>query len=345
MPSGVFDTAPVGAFEHRTAAHSGAAAVRDVLQYDKLNYGKGPISAALVFGLGGALDFLFLPLPCQEATVLTVGGTSSWFERDIAAHLGLELELHRTDDPREGLEHVEAALRQGRLPVVWADFASPTPTAALGRTSHRAALVVSVDWRRRQAWIATHDRSGVYAIGLDDLAAARSVAAAPTPNRHAALVYRPLERLPPLGEAATRGIARTVQNMTAGARAFAGLQGGPGLAGIDSFAAAVRHLGAAGADRDEFAALVHCIAGPEGVAPARRLQAAFFAELADVLDDGAALQLSTAYERAANRWSELAAALTTQRTDSTPTLPELAEEVRLVEHRGTALMEAWVGPR
>lgn len=348
MPSEVLDVeARAATLAHRTAPHSGAAAVRDVLAHEGLDFGNGPMAAALVFGLSGALDFLFLPLPSHGADMLGVWGTSSWYERDVAAHLGLELELRRTDDASEGLEHVEAALRQGRLPVVWADFDSLSRVEALGRTSHRAVVVAAVHRRQRHAWVATHDRSGVYPVPLDRLAAARSVTAAPTPNRHTTLVYRCTEHLPPLEEAAARGIARAVQNMRAGSRTFAGLRGGPGLAGVDSFAAAVSLGGGALGDRRARDALVACITGPDGVVAGRRLQAAFFAEVANLLDDSAAQTLVAVYERSAERWSDIAVVLAVeqQHAERAMAATELAQDLRLAEHRGVELMESWARAR
>lgn len=84
------DVALLG-FPHRRAGHCGSGALRDLLEYHRLDDGRGPLSEGAVFGLAGGLGFLFLELPAMSPPVYLVGRTAD-LERDVSDHLGIGLE-------------------------------------------------------------------------------------------------------------------------------------------------------------------------------------------------------------------------------------------------------------
>lgn len=53
-------------YPHRMAGHCGSGALRDLLDWAGLGWGDPP-SEALVFGLGGALSFLYMRLRHEVA--------------------------------------------------------------------------------------------------------------------------------------------------------------------------------------------------------------------------------------------------------------------------------------
>src|SRR3954451_4739743 len=108
-------------FPHRRAGHCGSGALRDLLEHRGLDYGGGPLSEGAVFGLSGALGFLYVELPQLRPPIYLVGRTGD-LETDIAPHLGGRVEIADTDDAQEGWAHVRAEVDAGRPPMVWADI-------------------------------------------------------------------------------------------------------------------------------------------------------------------------------------------------------------------------------
>lgn len=46
-------------FPHRRAGHCASGALRDLLEYHRLDYGTGPLSEPMVFGLSGGYGFFY----------------------------------------------------------------------------------------------------------------------------------------------------------------------------------------------------------------------------------------------------------------------------------------------
>jgi len=89
-------------FPHQRAGHCGSGALRDLLEHRGLDFGRGPLSEGAVFGLGGGVGFLYMEdIPAAGTPIYLVGRTAD-LEREIAPHLGIDLDVRATDDPAEG---------------------------------------------------------------------------------------------------------------------------------------------------------------------------------------------------------------------------------------------------
>src|SRR4051794_38594993 len=85
-------------FPHRLAGHCGSGALRDLLEFHRLDYGNGPLSEGFAFGLGGGAGFLYIETPGSPPPAYLVGRTAD-LECDIAQTLDFGLEIVETDDP------------------------------------------------------------------------------------------------------------------------------------------------------------------------------------------------------------------------------------------------------
>jgi hypothetical protein len=227
------------AFPHRRAGHCGSGALRDLLEFHGLDFGDGPLSEGMVFGLSGALGFLYVDVPQMRPPIYLVGRTAD-LEQDIAHHLGFGVELRQTDDPGEGWALVKSEIDAGRPPMVWADIKHLDYLRVQMNNTRHDIVVAGYDEQEGVAWIADNDRDELQPCSLESLAAARNSQAFPGPNRHGTHVYDWPTALRDPREAARDGVAAAVRHMRGeGGSALAGLEGRIGLSGVDVFAAAV----------------------------------------------------------------------------------------------------------
>ena len=225
------------AFPHRLAGHCGSGALRDLLEHHGLDYGRGPLSEGAVFGLAGGLGFLYLEVPQMTPPVYLVGRTAG-LERDVAAHLGLGLEVRETDDPDEGWRWVRAEIDAGSPPMVWADIAELEYLRVRMANTRHDIVVVDYDDDEQVAFIADNDRDELQRCSYASLAAARSSTRLPGPEppRHVRL-RRGRSGCASPSEAVAAALDRAVANMRGGGELLGELPGGAGLEGVDDFAA------------------------------------------------------------------------------------------------------------
>ena len=212
------------AFPHQRAGHCGSGALRDLLEFHGLDYGRRPLSEGAVFGLAGGLGFLFVELPEMVPPVYLVGRTAR-LERDVAPHLGLGLDLRRTDDPDEGWGWLRDEIDAGRPTMVWADIAELEYLRVRMSNTRHDIVVVDYDEDEQVALVADNDRDEIQRCSLASLARARGSSGFPGPNRHATFVYEWPERLRAPEEAVADGLDRAIANMRDGGDALAAGRG------------------------------------------------------------------------------------------------------------------------
>jgi hypothetical protein len=329
---------PAVTFPHRRAGHCGSGALRDLLEFHELDYGRGPLSEGAVFGLAGGLGFLFLEIPRMRPPVYLVGRTSA-LETDVAAHLGLGLEFRETDDPDEGWAWVRSEIDAGRPPMVWADIAELEYLRVKMSNTRHDIVIVGYDDDTQTAFVADNDRDELQPCSFASLAAARCSSAFPGPNRHGTFVYGWPEKLRDPEEAAAVAIDRAIFNMREGGEALANLTGASGLQGVDGFAASYSTWPDRFGEQLE-AALgglrVFIVKAGTGGAMFRSLHAEFLHDIGELLDDDRIRDAAATYDELVETWVALAACATER--DHGAGLPLVARIAEL-EHAGVAAME------
>ncbi len=303
-------------FPHRLAGHCGSGALRDLLEHRGLDFGDGPLSEGMVFGLAGGLGCFYV----EAGDVRYLVGRTGELERDVAPVLGAGLDVRETDDPAEGWAWVREAVDAGRPPMVWADIARLEYLRVRMVNTRHDIVVAGYD--DTHAWIADNDREELQRCSLESLASARHSDGFPGPNRHRVYLYDWPDALPDRTTAARRGIARAVANMREDPPGVGDVPGLSGLEAIDAFAAAY----ASWDDLNLLWALI--VKAGTGGAFFRSLHATFlresgFADAADHYDDLAAA------------WVQLAARAREGTRDQA-----LVDRIRDAEHAGVAAMEA-----
>lgn len=339
MPSSPTKAPP---FPHRRAGHCGSGALRDLLEFHRLDYGAGPLTEGAAFGLAGGLGFLYLEIPELEPPIYLVGRTAD-LERDVAAHLGISLEVRETEDPEEGWRWVREEVEAGRPPMVWADIGHLDYLRVRMHNTRHDILVVGYDEDRGIAWIADNDRDELQACSLDSLASARHSDAFPGPNLHTTFVYDWPERLPEPADATRAAIERAVANMRGGGDAIAGLPGAFGLEGIERFAAAYPAWPGTFGELLPLALRglrVFIVKAGTGGAMFRSLHSEFLNDMAVLLDDADLRALAGVYGVLSSLWRALA--LHAERDDHAGGLLAV-EQIAALEHLGVSLMETWLG--
>ena len=334
--------APVAAFPHRRAGHCGSGALRDLLEHQGLDFGAGPLSEAAVFGLSGALGFLYLELPQMRPPIYLVGRTAD-LERDIAAHLGIGLDIRDTDDPGEGWANVRDEIDAGRPTMVWADIKHLDYLRVRMHNTRHDIVVVGYDEDEGVAWIADNDRDDLQPCSLESLAAARNSQAFPGPNRHTVFAYDWPGALRDPREATRDAVARAVRTMRGdGGETLAGLPGSHGLEGVDAFAEAYPRWPETFGERLDEALSglrVFIVKAGTGGAMFRSLQAGFLHELGDLLGDDALRDAGEAYDAVVAAWLSLAEAA--EARDHAAGV-DVVRELAALEHAGVDRMEAWL---
>jgi hypothetical protein len=328
-------------FAHTKAGHCGSGALRDLLAFHGLDFGAGPLSEGMVFGLAGGLGFLYLDVPQLRPPVYLVGRTGD-MEEDIARHLGVPLDVRETDDPAEGWAWVRDAIDAGRPPMVWADISELEYLRVRMSNTRHDIVIVDYDEDAGLAWIADNDREELQACSLASLAAARSSSAFPGPNHHRVFDYRWPDALGDPRTAIRAGLQTAVGNMTGGGTALAGLQGSTGLGGVDAFTTAYPGWPEALGDGlpEALGGLwVFIVKAGTGGAMFRSLHAAFLRDAAALLGDAVLATLADRYDALTAAWLELAAAAAAR--DHAGGVDAVAAIGRL-EHAGVAGMQEWL---
>jgi hypothetical protein len=335
---GIDITGPA-AFPHRRAGHCGSGALRDLLEYHGLDYGRGPLSEGAVFGLAGGLGFLFLELPAMSPPLYLVGRTAD-LERDVSDHLGVGLEVREGDDPEQGWRWVRVEVDAGRPPMVWADIAELEYLRVRMSNTRHDIVVVDYDEAEQVAYIADNDRDELQRCSLTSLAAARGSSGFPGPNRHTTFLYDWPSALREPGQAVGLALDRAIENMRRGGDALASLPGAAGLAGVDRFASAYpewpEQLGESLSSALK-ALWVFIVKAGTGGAMFRSLHAAFLLEMGELLDDVALRDAAVIYDRLAASWVALAESAAVE--DHAGGLGHVVR-IQELEHAGVAAMEA-----
>lgn len=334
-------TAAVPTFPHRSAGHCGSGALRDLLEFHRLDYGAGPLGEAMVFGLGGGLGFLYAEVPGYSPPVYLVGRTAS-MERDFAAHLRIDLDVRSTDEPAEGWAWVREQVDAGRPPMVWADIARLEYLRVRMSNTRHDIIVVDYDQDRQIAWIADNDREELQPCSLASLEAARNSDAFPGPNRNTTFVYDWPDALGDPGPAARAAIECAAANMLGGGGALAGMSGATGLDGIEAFERAyVRWPRAFGESLPEVlkALAVFIVKAGTGGAMFRSLHAGFLHDTAELLGDRGLERMARLYDELAAAWFSLADCAAAGNHQGG--LEPIAALMRL-EREGALAMQGWL---
>ncbi len=326
-------------FPHRRGGHCGSGALRDLLEYHRLDYGRGPLSEGAVFGLAGGLGFLFVEIPAMSPPLYLVGRTAD-LERDVCDNLGIELEVRAGDDPEEGWRWVRDEVDAGRPPMVWADIAELEYLRVRMSNTRHDIVVVGYDEAEQVVYIADNDRDEIQRCSMASLAAARGSEGFPAPNRHTTFLYDWPAALREPEQAVKLALGRAIENMHTGGDALAGMPGATGLAGVDRFASSYpdwpEQFGE-GVIPALKALWVFIVKAGTGGAMFRSLHASFLREMSELLDDPQLRHAAHIYETLAAAWLALADAAKAE--DHASGLPHL-HRIQELEHAGVAAMES-----
>jgi hypothetical protein len=295
-------------FPHRKAGHCGSGAFRDLLEFHELSWGDGPLSEGMVFGLSGGLGCFFYELPDIDPPLYLVGRTAG-LERDICDHLGIGLDLRRTDDGDEAWRWLREELDAGRPTMVNADIRElDYLRVKLSNTMHDI-VVTGYDEAEGVALVADNDREEIQRCALESLARARGSQGFPGPSHHATWVMRFPDRLPDPRAAVDRALRRAAASMQEEGEALAGAGQGSGLDHVERFARSYGRWPELFGERLPRALKglwVFIVKAGTGGAMFRSLQAQFLRESADLLGDRGIAAAAAVYEELAARWLGLA---------------------------------------
>jgi hypothetical protein len=297
-------------FPHRMAGHCGSGAFRDLLEFHGLSWFDEPMSEAMAFGLGGDLGCFFYEAPGVDPPLYLVG-RGGGLEQGVCDHLGIELDLRRTDDPDEAWLWLRDELDAGRPTMVNADIKElDYLRVKLSNTMHDI-VVTGYSGKEGVAYIADNDREEIQRCSIESLQRARGSHGFPSPSHHATWVMRFPDALPDPRVAVERAVRQAVANMTSEAEGLAGLESGRGLDYVARLAESyadwperfderlARALGAL---------WVFIVKAGTGGAMVRSLQAGFLRESAGLLDDARLADAASVYEELAGEWIALAGA-------------------------------------
>jgi hypothetical protein len=293
----------------------------------------------MVFGLGAGLGFAYVELPGMDPPLYLVGRTAG-LERDICDHLGIGLDLRRTDDPEEGWATLKSALDAGRPTMVWADIRELEYLRVRLQMTMHDIVIVGYDEAEGVAFVADNDRDEIQRCSLAALARARSSDGFPAPNRHGAWLMDFPAALPEPEDAVRGALAGALANMRGGGETLTVPVDAMGLAGVQAFAAGFAGWPERfGEELD--AALrglrVFVVKAGTGGALFRSLHAGFLHDAGALLDDERLGAAGALYDELAAAW--VAAAEAGSHDAAAPHVARAAE----LEAAGVAAMEDWLG--
>jgi hypothetical protein len=321
----------VAQFPHRKSGHCGSGAFRDLLEFHGLSWSGEPLSEGMVFGLSGGLGCFYYELPEMDPPLYLVGRTGG-LERGVCDHLGIDLDLRRTDDGGEAWRWLREELDAGYPTMVNADIQElDYLRVKLSNTMHDI-VVTGYDEADGVALIADNDREEIQRCALDSLARARGSQGFPGPSRHATWVMRFPAELPEPRAAVGLALRQAAANMREDGEALAGIGSGSGLDHLERFTASYPRL------RGALQGLwVFIVKAGTGGAMFRSLQAEFLRESAELLGDARVATAADVYEELAGEW--LALADTARAGDHAAGLPHV-EAIARLERAGVDAMEA-----
>jgi hypothetical protein len=338
-------------FPHRKAGHCGSGAFRDLLEFHGLSWFEEPMSEAMAFGLGGGLGCFFYELPDMDPPLYLVG-RGGGLEQGVCDHLGIELDLRRTDDGDEAWAWLRDELDAGRPTMVNADIKElDYLRVKLSNTMHDI-VVTGYSAGDGVAFVADNDREEIQRCSLDSLARARGSQGFPGPSHHATWVMRFPDALPEPRVAIERALRQSVANMTQQGEALAGLESGCGLDHVARLAESYPQWPERYGERLARALgglWVFIVKAGTGGAMFRSLQAGFLRESSVLLDGDTALaEAAGVYEQLAAEWVALAGAAADAR-DGDPAAAHAAglphiEAIARLERDGAEAMARALSP-
>jgi hypothetical protein len=328
----------VAQFPHRKSGHCGSGAFRDLLEFHSLSWSSEPLSEGMVFGLSGGLGCFYYELPDMDPPLYLVG-RSGGLERGVCEHLGIELDLRRTDDGDEAWRWLRDELDAGRPTMVNADIQElDYLRVKLSNTMHDI-VVTGYDEAEGVALIADNDREEIQRCSIESLQRARGSQGFPGPSHHATWVMRFPESLPDPRAAIERAVRQAVVNMTEQGEGLAGLESGCGLDHVARLAESYPSWPERYGERLARALgglWVFIVKAGTGGAMFRSLQAGFLRESSELLDGDAALaRAADVYEELAGEWVALADAAAAARDGD----PLAAHEAGLPHMQAVARLE------
>jgi hypothetical protein len=290
------------------AGHCGSGAFRDLLEFHGLSWFDEPMSEAMAFGLGGGLGCFFYELGDMDPPLYLVG-RGGGLEQGVCDHLGIELDLRRTDDPGEAWGWLRDELDAGRPTMVNADIKElDYLRVKLSNTMHDI-VVVGYSAGDGVAFVADNDREEIQRCSIESLQRARGSQGFPGPSHHATWVMRFPDALPDPRRAVERALRQSVANMTERAEGLAGLESGCGLDHVAQLAESYEEWPARYGDRLARALgglWVFIVKAGTGGAMFRSLQAGFLRESSALLSDARLAHAADVYEELAGEWVALA---------------------------------------
>ena len=340
-------SARIKGYPEQLGGHCGSGAMRDLLTWAGLDWGS-PLSEGLVFGLGGALTFMYLRVPDLGTPIYLVGRNAD-FEANVCSRLGITTSRKQTDDPGLAWRWVTHQLDQGQPVMLNADIAFlPYLRVRLSNTRHDI-VVIGYDENAGTVTVVDNDRLDPQVLSIDDLDRARSSTGFPDPVRYATWPMRFPSELPDLETAARSAAQESARGMREGAgqsldplaRPGSSVTGS-GLPGLDTLATDLRSWPQT-MDEESLAQSRQALAvfiekAGTGGGLFRRLQAQFCKDAASLLDSEAFALAGRSWTDAARVWSELAAAAS---NDSIPQsdLADLANELVNIERSACGDLE------
>jgi hypothetical protein len=325
-------------FPHRRAGHCGSGALRDLLEFHGLSWGAEPLREGMVFGLGAGLGFAYVELPGMDPPLYLVGRTGG-LERDVCDHLGIGLDLRRTDDPEEGWAMLKAALDAGRPTMVWADIRELEYLRVRLQMTMHDIVIVGYDEAEGVAFVADNDRDEIQRCSLAALARARNSDGFPAPNRHGTWLMDFPAALPEPEKAVRGALAGAVANMRGGGEALSVPLDAVGLAGVRAFAAGFPSWPERFGEQLDAALRglrVFVVKAGTGGALFRSLHAGFLHDAGALLGDERLGAAGALYDELAAAW--VAAAEADSHAAAAPAVARAAE----LEAAGVAEMEDWL---
>ena len=346
-------------FVHTRGGHCGSSALRDLLEHHGLDYGAGPLSEAMVFGLSGAMAFAFaddlIPFDGSGAKLpFYLNGRSEGLERDLCAHLGITFEVRRSDHPVVGWAWLADELAHGAPTLIWVNLKDlDYQQVKLDNTRH-AVVVTAVDEAAGTVAVADHDFHNLQTLGLDALARARSARAFPGPVRHATAILRFPAQLPPLDGAVAAGLRRVLATMRSAEPVAWEISGATGPTTVVTYRQGLSALDALidscagwpqrfGDGLSDALRLLHVLLERAGTGGGfyRRFEARFLDEAAAALDDVQLRAAAAHYTALAAHWREVARSL---RQEDVAAAHRAAlgglQQARELEAEGLELLEA-----
>ncbi len=320
-------------FPHRRAGHCGSGALRDLFEYQNLDFGDGALSEGEIFGLGAGLGFLYIEAPSARPPIYLVGRTAD-FELDIASILGFGVDVCRAADPAEGFDLLRDALKTDGPTMVWADIMHLDYLRVRMHNTRHDIVVVSIDERAEVAYVADNDRDEIQACSLASLSLARCSQAFPGPNENTIFRYAWPDQLPAPRDAVRSAVGAAISNMRGGGRPLAGLEGMTGLSGVKRFAERYARwpetIGDALPEALNALSLFIVKAGTGG-AMFRSLYSEFLRNVGERLDSAPMVAAADTYEVLAGAWVELARCAASGDHQSGVAL---ADDIVMLEHSG-----------